>query len=257
MKKILNREQFTSYCRRRLGEPVIKLNIDSTQVDDRVDDAIFKFVEFHMDGSSRQYVSIQLTQEMIKSNQIFVPSDLGKAILSISKVYTSSGSTLGGTNFFSNAILTDVIRSNISTSASMASDSLVSWYYLKQSIAELDHAFSRMIETSYSYYWDRDRIDVLSLSSCAPGSFVVLEVFLANDPETNSNAWDSPWLKAYATALIKKQWGSNLSKFGGMSLPKGLGINFELILSSAEAEIEKLEEELFTLYSSPAMGRFG
>ena len=49
------------YCLRALGKPVIEINVDDDQVDDRLDEALQYFAEFHMDGVERLYLKHQIT----------------------------------------------------------------------------------------------------------------------------------------------------------------------------------------------------
>lgn len=66
--------------------------------------------------------------------------------------------------------------------------------------------------------------------------------------EDDQEIFDDPWMKSYATALIKRQWGQNLSKYSNMTLPSGIEINGEQIFQQAEEEIAKLETEFASRY---------
>ena len=65
------------------------------------------------------------------------------------------------------------------------------------------------------------------------------------------------WVKDYATSLIKKQWGMNMSKFQNVQLPGGVTLNGEKIYSDALEELEKLEEQLRSTYEEPPMDMIG
>lgn len=71
------------------------------------------------------------------------------------------------------------------------------------------------------------------------------------DPATYADVYKDRWLQNYATAKIKYQWGSNLTKFNGMQLPGGVTFNGEQILSDAREEIQRLEEDMISSYSLP------
>jgi len=60
-----------------------------------------------------------------------------------------------------------------------------------------------------------------------------------------------------AAALIKKQWGTNLTKFNGIQLPGGVTFNGEKIYNDAVEDMEKMEAEMSMSYSLPAFDMIG
>ena len=89
------------------------------------------------------------------------------------------------------------------------------------------------------------------------GNYLIVEAYQVLDPDTYTDAWSDRWLSRYATALIKRQWGTNLSKFTGMTLPGGVQFNGDKIYNDAVEEIEKMEREMATSYSLPAFDMIG
>ena len=77
------------------------------------------------------------------------------------------------------------------------------------------------------------------------------------NPETWTDAWNDRWLQNYATAQIKRQWGSNLTKFTGMSLPGGVQFNGEKIYDDATEELRRMEDEMISSYSLPVLDMIG
>ena len=73
------------------------------------------------------------------------------------------------------------------------------------------------------------------------------------DPTQFTDVYNDVWLKKYVTALIKKQWGQNLSKFEGVQLPGGVTLQGRQILEDANTEIEKLEEQSNLLQTESAI----
>jgi hypothetical protein len=59
------------------------------------------------------------------------------------------------------------------------------------------------------------------------------------------------YLKRYATALIKRQWGANLSKFSGVEMLGGVTMNGADIYSQAQEEVNKLEEQIQLTFELP------
>ena len=76
------------------------------------------------------------------------------------------------------------------------------------------------------------------------GEYLVIECFRKLDPTVMTDVYNDIYLKRYVTALLKKQWGANLSKFNGVAMVGGVTLNGQQIYSEALADIEKLELEI-------------
>jgi hypothetical protein len=108
----------------------------------------------------------------------------------------------------------------------------------------------------YTRHKDRLYVD-MDWNTVPVGSYLVVDAYEVVNPETWTDAWNDRWLQNYATALIKRQWGSNLTKFTGMTLPGGVQFNGEKIYDDAVAEIQKMEEEMISGYSLPVLDMIG
>ena len=97
---------------------------------------------------------------------------------------------------------------------------------------------SRVIDTD----WDK---------TFNAGSYVVAEAYAILDPSEYPEVWDDMFLKKYTTALIKRQWGENMKKFGGIQLPGGVTLNGDQIFQEAVQEIAQIEEEMQMKYELP------
>lgn len=246
MASINSRTDFITYCLRRLGAPVIKINVSPEQIDDRIADAIDKFNEFHYDGSLSKFISIVLTQSMIDNNQLVMPSNLN--ITTVVSVFEGHGIANNTQSLANQAILSDI--------AKQGTDSISRWMEINQQLQTIETVFKQYKMVSFSPLWNKNEVYIsTNLSRYKPGDGFVAEVYLANDPETNTVAWNSHWLKMYATALIKYQWGQNLSKFSNLSLPGGVQFNADRIMQEANEEIQRLEDEVMSIYSMPALGK--
>ena len=78
----------------------------------------------------------------------------------------------------------------------------------------------------------------------------------ADAPSGESNAtivniWQDRWLQNYATALIHRQWATNIQKYTGLPLMGGTALDGDKMFDKAQAEVEKLEEELYSTYELP------
>ena len=91
----------------------------------------------------------------------------------------------------------------------------------------------------------------------AVGNFVVAECYKIVDPATYADVYKDRWLQNYAAAKIKFQWGSNLTKFNGMTLPGNIQFSGEQILNDARDEIRQLEDEMMSSYSLPVVDMIG
>lgn len=259
MRNITTRQDFITYCLRRLGAPVITINVATEQINDRIDDAIQKFIELHVDGSRREYWATTLTAQNIATGVVALPQDLN--IIEVVRLMPAGvgGAGLGGTNIVNNAVLTDLIGGVTgsiggSCASGGANGTVSSWTQLQNDLASLNAAFTRHKEIRFSFFADPKSIKIIAPMSLTAGSVVIFELFIGHHPDDHPNVWNNRWLQAYATALIKYQWASNLSKYANLQLPGGVSFDVNTMMSEAKDEIAKLEEELLTLYSMPALG---
>jgi hypothetical protein len=252
MANIQTRQQFIDYCLRALGKPVIKINVADEQIQDRVDDAIAKFQEFHYDGSVRTYIPIVVDQTAIDTNRLVIPDEYD--VMTVSMCIESGYVSLSNdTNFFNNAVLTDLVTQFDSTS------SVERWLSYQTDIQTMSRVFGKPNRAVlFNRYYEPNQLVIqTNLSKYQVGTILLFEVYLANNPDTQSAAWNNPWLKHYATALIKAQWGQNLSKFSNLSLPGGVQFDAASIIQSANDELQSLIEQLMSTYRLPPMGFLG
>jgi len=104
-----------------------------------------------------------------------------------------------------------------------------------------------------SFNRHRDRLDIVMdwSNEVSVGNFIVIEAYRIVDPDTFTDVYNDYYLKKYATALIKKQWGANLIKFEGMVMPGGVTFNGRQIFDDAVEELLKLEEEVRLNWEQP------
>jgi len=81
-------------------------------------------------------------------------------------------------------------------------------------------------------------------SDTRPGDLLVIKCYRAIDPEEFSKVWNDPWLKHYATALVKRNWATNIKKYSGIQLPGGVTLNGQALYDEAINEIRELQDEL-------------
>lgn len=252
MAKATTRNQFIDYCLRRLGYPVIEINVADEQIEDRVDDALQLFFEYHGDGSQRIAFPIRITQTMV-TNRIIdlntaLVSGLADRVLSVARVFPI-GDTSTGQNMFD--VKYQMKLQDFNNLSTLIGD--VAYYdQMQQYLSLIDMKLTGTPQIIYSRKGNQLFIqgDLSPTGDIKVNDFIMVELFVHIDPNL-STLWDDLFLKEYATALIKKQWGENMSKFEGMQLPGGVTINARQLIDDANTEIDKIRERMYNEYDTP------
>jgi hypothetical protein len=305
MAKPTTRIQFKDYCLRRLGWPVIQINVDDEQIEDRIDDALQFFYDYHYDGTEKLYMKHQITQTDIDRRWIYCPD----AVISVTGVlpFDDSNSSINMFDLRYQLRLHDLYD--------FTSVSYVSYEITMQHIRTLNLLFSGTPQFRFNRHQNKVMLDIDWSRDVQPGEYVIIECYRKLDPDTItltgtltgntssntvigtstifdqeivendfiilsdgqeiqirkinspteievvnglsanisgvtatkygiSDVWDDRFLKQYATAKIKYQWGSNLSKFAGIQMPGGVTLDGPRIMEEAQREIDKIEEEM-------------
>jgi len=236
-----SREQMKDWCLRDLGFPVIEINVDDDQVDNRIDEAFSYFQQFHFDGVERWYLKHQVTSTDITNEYIPIPD----SILGINRIFPI-GSTNASVNMFD---LRYQLR--LHELYDFTSTSYVNYVLTQQHIRTLDMLFSGETPIRFNRHTNKLYIDQNWISGIQAGEWIVIEGFIILDPNTYTKVYGDRMLLKYATALIKKQWGNNMKKFGGMQLPGGITMNGQTIFDEAVQEIKDLEALIRDTYEEP------
>jgi len=236
------RAQLKDWCLRRLGFPVIEINVDDDQVEDRIDEALQYFQDFHFDGVERWYLKHQVSSTDITNEYIPITND---AVIGINRIFPVS-STNASVNMFD---LRYQLR--LHELYDFTSTSYVNYVLTQQHIRTLDMLFAGENPIRFNRHNRKLYLDWNWTGDITAGEYIIIEGFIILDPDTYTNVYNDRMLKRYATALIKRQWGSNLKKFSGMSLPGGVNINGQQIYDEAVQEIKELEEEIRNTYEEP------
>lgn len=240
---ISSRSGLTDYCLRALGHPVIEINVDDDQIDDRIDEAIQFYQEYHSDAVIRTFLKHQVTADDITNRYITLP----ESMLYVVKVLPIGG-VGSGSDIFS---LDYQLHLNDLYGLRDPGD-LVSYELTKQYMSLIDMKINGVSEqVMFSRHMDRLSIEFKWGTDIQEGQYIVLEGYQTIDPETYTDIYNDMWLKRYTTALFKRQWGLNISKFEGIQLPGGITMNGRVILEDANAEIEKLEEQMRLNHENP------
>jgi len=241
MTKPSSRQELKDWCLRQLGFPVIDINVDDDQVDDRIDDALSYFQQFHYDGVERWYLKHQITQENIDNQYIPVTDN----IIGVTRIFPV-GSTNASVNMFD---LRYQLR--LHELYDFTSTSYVNYVLTMQHIRTLDMLFSGETPLRFNRHTDKLYIDWDWNYDIQPGEWIIIEGFIVVDPDTYKDIYNDRMLKKLATAYIKKQWGNNMKKFAGMQLPGGITMNGQQIYEEAVTEIKELEDLIRDTYEEP------
>tara|TARA_B100001109_G_scaffold28854_1_gene22219 strand:+ start:863 stop:1708 length:846 start_codon:yes stop_codon:yes gene_type:complete len=275
MAKPSTRQGLIDYCLRKLGSPVLEINVDDDQIDDLVDDAIQLFNERHFDGVERMYLKYKLTQEDIDrgaaknkdgvgivtttatstsvagygtttnswyetSNFLQVPD----SVIGVEKIFKFDTSSISGGMFSIKyqLFLNDLYYFN--------SVELLQYAMVKSYLEDIDFLLTTDKQVRFNKRQDRLYLDI-DWGAESEGNWLVLDCYRALDPNSFTQVYNDPFLKLYLTALIKRQWGQNLIKFKGVKLPGGIEMNGREIYDDAEREIESLRGRMTSEYELP------
>ena len=232
--------EFKEWCLRKLGKPVIEINVDDDQVDDRVEEAFSYYWDYHFDGTEKTFLKHVLTSADITNKYITIAEN----IIGVVNIF-DIGDSLSVNNLFN-------IRYQFALNDmyDMSSYRLQEYMMAMQHIQFIEEMLVGKQPIRYNRHVNRLHID-MDWEKVSAGDYVVAECYQIVDPATYGDVYKDRWLQSYATAKIKYQWGSNLTKFNGMQLPGGVTFNGEQILADAREEIQRLEEDMISSYSLP------
>lgn len=241
------RTEFKEYCLRALGKPVIEINVDDDQVEDRVDEALKYYWDYHFDGTEKIYYKHEITANNKIDKYITIPEN----IIGVVHLFPIGDPSIRSDDLFN--IRYQIALNDLYT---LTSVSLVPYYMAMQHLAVIQELLVGKQPIRYNRNRNILHID-MDWNNVNPGEFLLVEAYQIVDPDTYIDVWKDRWLLRYATCLIKQQWGNNLIKFSGMQLPGGVQFNGEKILNDAVEERAKLEEEMINSYSLPVMDMIG
>lgn len=241
-----SRSEFKEYCLRKLGKPVIEINVADEQVEDRIDEALSYYQDFHFDGTERTFLKHQVTQDDKDRGYI----EIAENIIGAVRVFPLS-SNVASTGMFN--VQYQFILNHLHE---LTDYNMVHYFLSMQHLQFMEEMLVGEQPIRYNRHQDRLYIDT-DWNKLEIGNYIVAEVYQVLDPETYTDVWKDRWLQNYATAKIKYQWASNLSKFAQMQMPGGLTFNADVIMTEAKEELQKLEEEMLNSYTLPAFDMIG
>tara|TARA_Y100001970_G_scaffold288220_1_gene414935 strand:+ start:301 stop:1110 length:810 start_codon:yes stop_codon:yes gene_type:complete len=255
-----SRANLKEYALRALGKPVIEINVDDDQLEDRLDEALQYYAQYHYDGIRRTYLKYQYTQadkdriiadgsdETATKNGVsttFVEGQnfivVPESVISVINIFPFSDK--GNLNLF------DVrYQLRLNDLYDFSSTSIINYDIVLRHLDFLDHVLVGEKPLRFNQHDNRLYIDMDWKNDIDVGEFIIIECYRKLDPATHTDIFNDIYLKRYVTALFKKQWGANLSKFNGVTMLGGVQLNGQQIYTEALADVEKLEQEIRTTY---------
>lgn len=233
-----SRQGLIDYCLRRLGDPVIEINVDDDQLEERVDDALQLYQEYHSDATVKTYLKHLVTADDVTNEYIPISSD----IIYVARLLPINNAFGGSRNFFD--IKYQLMLNDIADMQNFAGD-LAYYEQMQQYLSLLDMKLNGTPQVEFSRRQNRLYIHGdFADKDVKEGDYVIAEVYQIVDPDTHTSVYDDMWLKEYSTALIKQQWGANLIKFDGMQLPGGVTLNGRQLFEDGMLEMDKLRERI-------------
>ena len=229
-----SRETFKQYCLRRLGAPVIDINVAEEQIQDRIDEALSFYTDYSFDGTEKAYFKYQLQQQDLINKYIKLPDN----IIGTVRFFPIGDPAVTSDNLFN--IRYQIALNDLYT---LTSYSMVPYFSVRQHL----ELFEQILVGEQPIRYNRKN-NVLYLDmdwlTLTPGMYILVECYKIVDPQTYPKLWSDRWLQNLATAYIKKQWADNLSKFTGLSLPGGVQFNAQQLMQSALMEIQQAEKAI-------------
>jgi hypothetical protein len=274
MAKPTTRQELIDYCLRKLGAPVLEINLDDDQIDDLVDDALQYFNERHFDGVERMYLKYKITQADVDrgrgngTNGVGIVTTTGSAnisgigtttfnfyetsnfiqvpdsVIGIEKVFRFDTSSISGGMFSIKyqLFLNDLYYFN--------SVELLQYAMVKSYLEDIDFLLTTDKQIRFNKRQNRMYLDI-DWGSQTVGNFLVIDCYRALDPSSFTKVYNDSFMKKYLTALMKKQWGQNLIKFRGVKLPGGIELNGRELYEDAEKELEDIKQRMTMEYELP------
>lgn len=242
MARFTTRQGLIDYCLRALGAPVIEINIDDDQVEDRIDEAIQFYQEYHSDAVTRVFYKHVVTQADYTNNYFTMPDNL-ISVLRVMNINRGDAADMFSVKY--QMYLNDLYGLR-------RPESIISYQMTKEYMGLLEMILTGSSQQiTFSRHMNRLSIDDDWKTALSVGQYIVIEAYQTIDPAAYGDVYNDMVLKRYATALMKKQWASNMLKFEGMQLPGGVTLNGRALYDDAVAEIQKIEEDFESRYQFP------
>ena len=266
-----SRAELKDYCLRKLGFPVLEVNVDDDQIEDSIDDALQYYRMRHYDGVELAYMKhVLTTDDMTRFQTSDTVTTIGTAPNTTEwktrdKYLELPADVVGVTKVF--GLASNAVRNNLfgieyqiflNDLYAVGSLDFLNYYMVKTWMETMDMVLNNGSFVQFRFNMRQDRLYLdIGEDMLAEDIHVIVECHRALDPETFTQVYSDVFLKKYTTALIKRQWGQNLIKFNGIQLPGGVSMNGRQIFDDAEKEIAAIEDASISTYELPPFDMIG
>jgi hypothetical protein len=245
--KPASREEFKQFCLRRLGAPLLEINIADEQLEDCIEIAFSYYYDYHYDATEKIYLAHQVTDDDKVNKYIQIPDEI-IGITSILDV---------GDSYSTNNLFNLRYQISLNDLYSFNTGPFAPYYMAFQNVALAEELFVGKQSLRFNRHINKLYIDMSWDTKVKAGEYIIIEGYKKIDPDTYTDMYNDRWLQRYCTAQIKKQWGENLKKFEGISMPGGITFNGQKIWDEALDELNQLETEMISSYSLPVLDMVG
>jgi hypothetical protein len=274
-----SRQELIDYCKRKLGAPVLEINVADEQIEDLVDDAVQFFQERHFDGVYPTFLKYKITDDDVNRGKSQPTSGVGistitvdhnvglttqfnfyeggnylqipPSVIGVNKIFHFDGTNTLTNNMFSvkyQLFLNDIYY--------WGSTELLTYAMVKTYLQDIEFLLTTQKQIRFNKRQDRLYLDI-DWGSIKEGTYLIIDCYRTLDPSDYSRVWNDSFLKMYLTALIKKQWGQNLMKFQGVKLPGGVELNGRQIYDDGQKELDMIMEKMSNTYELPPLDMIG
>jgi hypothetical protein len=229
-----SRQGLIDYCLRKLGHPVVEINVDEDQIEDRIDEAFQFYRDFHYDAVEKVYLKELMTSNTIAQQYV----TLNDSIISVERVIQFTNKTTGAGVF---DVRYQLMLNDIQ---SLTNTDLQYYSALKTNLQLINDLLTGQKPIRFNRHMNRMYVDMDWTRDVGVGDYIIIEAWRILDPDAYTDVYNDAFLKRYATALIKQQWGINMKKFEGVQLPGGVLLNGQRIYDEATEEIKELRDEV-------------
>jgi len=245
--KPASRDEFREFCLRRLGAPLLEINVADDQVEDCIEMAFSYYYDYHYDATEKVYLARQVTQQDIDNKYLSIED----SVIGVTNILPI-GNSYSTNNLFNlryQIALNDLFAFNTGPFAP--------YYMALQNVALAEELFVGKQGIRFQRHSNKLYVDIAWGEKIVLGEYMLIEAYQKIDPDVYTDLYNDRWLQRYCTALIKKQWGENLKKFEGISMPGGVSFNGQKIWDEATEEIQSIESEMISSYSLPVTDMLG
>jgi len=274
-----SRGQLINFGLRKLGYPVLEINLDTDQIHDALDDTLQLYQERHYNGIERMYLKYKITQDDIDRGQ----ARGGDSTLGITTTTTTSTvglsttfdleennnyiqmppSVIGVNNIFK--VRSDTVYDGLfniryqlflNDLYAFGSIDLLQYSMVQTKLEDITFLLNPNVRYRFNIRQDRLYIDV-DWAQINKDDYFVIDCFRILDPDDFTKVYNDQFLKRYFTALCKRQWGQNLIKFQGVQLPGGIQLNGRQIYDDGERELAEIRAKMSSDYEMPPLDMIG